>query len=256
MTVAFRSLTSTTYASRTNTTLTAPAGLANGDILLAAIITGANNPGVASTPPAGFTALPGSPTTVFDAGGFYGKLAVYKKVAASESGSYTFTHATASSQGVLLAVSGADGTSPVDVSSSNFSGTGATGGGNTTTATGVTTTNPADLLVYLAHDWTGSGALSPPAGFTENFDSLLYVGTKLLTAAGATGSVTQTNGNPNNPGNPWAAYLIAIKPPAGGSTGRTKVWDGSAWAIKPAKVWTGAAWVTKPAKIWNGSAWV
>jgi hypothetical protein len=38
--------------------------------------------------------------------------------------------------------------------------------------------------------------------------------------------------------------------------GRAKVWNGSAWVIKPVKVWSGSAWVTKPAKVWNGSAWV
>jgi hypothetical protein len=42
MAVAFRSLTSTTYGSRTNTVLTAPAGLANDDILIAAIFVGGN----------------------------------------------------------------------------------------------------------------------------------------------------------------------------------------------------------------------
>jgi hypothetical protein len=36
----------------------------------------------------------------------------------------------------------------------------------------------------------------------------------------------------------------------------TKVWNGSAWVVKPTKVWSGSAWVEKPAKVWNGSAWV
>ena len=35
-----------------------------------------------------------------------------------------------------------------------------------------------------------------------------------------------------------------------------KVWDGSAWVVKPTKVWNGSAWVTKPVKQWSGSAWV
>jgi hypothetical protein len=43
-------------------------------------------------------------------------------------------------------------------------------------------------------------------------------------------------------------------PPA--NDGYVKVWNGSAWVIKPVKVWTGAAWVIKPAKFWNGSAWI
>lgn len=42
----------------------------------------------------------------------------------------------------------------------------------------------------------------------------------------------------------------------GGTTGYIKVWNGSAWVLKPMKVWTGSAWVQKPVKFWNGSAWV
>jgi hypothetical protein len=40
------------------------------------------------------------------------------------------------------------------------------------------------------------------------------------------------------------------------STGKVKVWTGSAWVEKPLKVWTGSAWVEKPLKFWNGSSWV
>lgn len=32
--------------------------------------------------------------------------------------------------------------------------------------------------------------------------------------------------------------------------GQPVIWNGSAWAVKPAKVWDGSAWVTKPMKIW------
>jgi hypothetical protein len=49
----------------------------------------------------------------------------------------------------------------------------------------------------------------------------------------------------------WAPSDIGPAP----STGRAKVWNGTAWVIKPVKVWSGSAWVTKPLKVWNGSAW-
>lgn len=39
-------------------------------------------------------------------------------------------------------------------------------------------------------------------------------------------------------------------------TGGMKVWNGTAWVIKPVKWWNGTAWVTKPLKRWNGTAWV
>ena len=51
-----------------------------------------------------------------------------------------------------------------------------------------------------------------------------------------------------------ADYFTQAAPPSGG--GQIKVWNGSAWAVKPVKVWNGSAWVTKPIKRWSGSAWV
>lgn len=45
---------------------------------------------------------------------------------------------------------------------------------------------------------------------------------------------------------------VSITPP----TGRMKVWNGSAWVLKPSKVWSGSTWATKPVKVWNGSAWI
>ena len=35
-----------------------------------------------------------------------------------------------------------------------------------------------------------------------------------------------------------------------------KVWNGSAWVLKPLKHWNGTAWVSAVLKRWNGSSWV
>src|SRR5436309_1333140 len=64
---AFRSIANTTYASRTNTVITAPAGIQNNDILLLLFTLGDAAP-PAPTPPAGFTALTGYPVTNTSAG--------------------------------------------------------------------------------------------------------------------------------------------------------------------------------------------
>lgn len=214
MAAAFRSIASTTYASRTNTTVSAPAGIVNDDILIAAIFVGASGSSPAVTPPSGFTLI-GTPTVVADGTSFTARFSIYWKRAASESGSYTFTHAAGSSQAIIVAVSGALASgSPIDVSSSN-SLTNPGSGGNTAIATGVTTTGADDLLLYVAHDWEGLGALSPPSGMTERFDGLVYAASQALTASGATGNKTQTNGNAAS-GMPWAAWLVAIKSAAAG----------------------------------------
>ncbi|HEY8562785.1 MAG TPA: hypothetical protein VIL74_20575 [Pyrinomonadaceae bacterium] len=38
-------------------------------------------------------------------------------------------------------------------------------------------------------------------------------------------------------------------------TGGMKVWNGSAWVIKPVKRWNGSAWVTARVKFYNGTSW-
>lgn len=35
-----------------------------------------------------------------------------------------------------------------------------------------------------------------------------------------------------------------------------RVWNGSAWTVKPVKEWNGSAWVPRELKYWNGSVWV
>jgi hypothetical protein len=37
---------------------------------------------------------------------------------------------------------------------------------------------------------------------------------------------------------------------------RVKVWNGSAWVLKPTKVWSGSAWNIQEINVWTGSRWV
>ena len=207
MAAAFRSLTSTTYASRTNTVGTAPAGLTDGDIIVASLLLGASTSAPTATPPAGFNQPVGSPTNRSDSGGFNGKLFKFWKRASGESGSYTFTHTSASSQLILEAYSGAAATGdPIDVLSVN------SGTGDITTATGITTTANDELLIWHSHDWTGGGTLSPPSGFTTQFTgsgNLLFSARSVQALAGASGNKTQTNGN--NSAGVWGVFLLALK---------------------------------------------
>lgn len=207
--VAFRSVSATTYASRTNTTITAPSGIVNGDILLLLILTGGASPATA-TLPAGFTALV---TDSVSDGSFTVNRILAWKVASSESGDYTCTHAAGSSQGAIVCVS--DGNTGVTPTFSNNEGS-----GGTTTALGITTPSDAALVVFFVHNWgdAASGFASPPAGttptFTQRFDytagtGLIYVATGVLATAGATGDKTQNNGGVA--GSAWAGMLIGIK---------------------------------------------
>ena len=166
---ALRSISSTTYTSRTNTTITAPSGIQNGDILILAFIVGDPTSPATPTLPAGFSVIQG-PSLVTD-GGFTVTRRLAWKVASGESGDYTVTHTADSSQGIMLCVSGASGSTPV---SSNNNGTGAT-----TTATGVTTPSNNSLVMFIAQNWNLYGTASVPAGSTPTFTEQLDSATSL-----------------------------------------------------------------------------
>lgn len=232
MAPAFRSQTTTTYASRSNTSLTPPAGIADGDIIeLCLFFGGYSLPTL--TPPAGFTPFSGSPTENMDPGNFVGRYYKYWKRASGESGNYTFTHDSANTQGKCTAYSGAIASgNPYDGQSANANF------GQISTGTGFTTTVPDTLLVWDSHDWEATGALTAPSGMTERFDHLIYSATQVLTAAGPTGNRTQTNGNTTNGGPyPWAVFMSALKPPADADTwddADVKTWDendGQSWNL-------------------------
>ena len=207
---ALRSMSSTTYTTRTNTTITAPAGIQNGDILILAFLVGGASPPTA-TLPAGFAVLQG-PSEATD-GSFIARRQLAWKVASSESGNYTVTHTSSASQGVMLCVSGASGSTPV---SSNNAWTG-TGTGDLIIATGVTTPSNNSLVAYIVHNWELWGAGTAPTGstptFTEQLDSatsLFYVATGVLATAGATGDKTNSATQPDS--SAWAAFLVTVGP--------------------------------------------
>jgi len=202
-TIAFRSQTNTTYASRVSTTLTPPAGLTNGDILIATIFVGRGSAPMNPSLPGGWAEF-GTKTAVTD-GGFYGDLHIYWKRAASESGDYLFTTGITahSTQGLLKAYSGCKATGTPLAATSNNTGT-----GTAEVGTGITTTAANSWLLYEAHNWEGTGTLTPPAGMTERLDILVYSADELITAAGPTGN--RSHANVNAGANPWAVRMVEL----------------------------------------------
>ncbi len=211
MAVAYRSSTSTTYASRTNNTLTAPTGIQNNDILVIWFIVGGSSV-ITATPPAGFTVATGFPHNVA-VGGFYVNCYVWWKVASGESGNYTVTHAANSSQGWIGAYSGADTTTPLTPAPTYASGT-----GTTSTATGLTTSRDGSAVIFVEQDWgDNSNDLTPPTGTTPTFTeritgaiAIMYVADGVLATAGPTGNKSITNNN-SIVANAWQAALVAIQ---------------------------------------------
>lgn len=208
--IALRSQTNTAYAaSQTSTVLAAPAGLTNGDILLCTLFVGALNTSPPVTAPAGFAEF-GPPTSVTDAGSFNGMLHIYWKRAAGESGSYTFTHASASTQGLLEAFSGCKSSGTPLAAESTNSGVAASIP-SLSTGTSIVTTTANSWLLFQAHDWQGGGGLTPPTGMTEDFDGLVYAAHELRPTPGATGIRTMVNSN-ISVGSGWGVIMVELLP--------------------------------------------
>jgi hypothetical protein len=208
--MAFRSATSLADGARTNSTLSAPAGLANDDILVLVLL--AYDTELSPTPPSGFTQW-----LNIDHADRVLDLWVWWKRASSESGSYTITHGSCGTEGWLGAFSGrVTSGDPADGDQSE-----AQGSSTTYTASGVTPTVDDADIIYIAGTYANQGTGTPPSGstptFTERYDAgnTIFVATGALATAGATGSKSRSAGTDTE----WMATLIAIKAPGAAPAG-------------------------------------
>jgi hypothetical protein len=210
----FRSVSNVAYAQRTNTQISVPAGVQNGDLLLWFQLTGfteAPDP----TPPAGWSVIPGwaSPTDTSDSS-FNVETRGWYRFASSEPANYTATHVTCSSQAVMVAYSGVDPSTPFDVSAMI-----ASGNGPTATVPGLTPVTDGAMIVWFNHDWGATSLnLVPPAGSTPTFterlevNPLVYVADGRLATAGATGNKSHAVNNPSGGTvEGWGAALVALR---------------------------------------------
>ena len=208
------------YASHTNPAVAAPGTIVDGDTLCLVFVVGTGSPPPPSvTLPSGFTNVTGSPFQVADAGGFTVDFYVATKTAASESGSYTVTHSSASSDGVILCVSDSSGVTLGSIAQANGSN------GQSETANSVTSTTADALIAYLEHNWSLHGSSSVPSAsaptLTEQLDSassLLYVATGVKSTAGATGSWTQSDNDNTGVAERWQTLVLAFEAGAVGPT--------------------------------------
>lgn len=193
-----------TGAARTTSTVTAPASIADGDILNFYLLCDTNG---TVTLPTGFTNYSGSPYN--NAGYVSGAVWIFAswKRASGESGDYSATHTSRSTAGFMSVYRGcvASGT-PTDATPTTNQGT-----GTTATWTGVTTATDGTMLVAYGNGDTTAGA-SSSAGMTERQDlggapdsGMAYE--VVQTTAGATGNKTATLVNSQN----WMTFLVPLK---------------------------------------------
>lgn len=206
---AIESITNTAYGTRTNSTVDAPDDIADGDRLVALVLMGGSGGAPTPTPPDGFTLLPGTWPFSVSSGGFDLDFYAYSKLASSESGDYTFTHANGVAQVTMIRVSSAGLFDPAPTQN--------TGSRTVSTASGLTTVEDGSLVIVAGFDWEDQSSITPPSGATPTFTGQLdvvnmFIASGVLATAGATGNKTWTNGNSDSADAPWGATMIAITP--------------------------------------------
>jgi len=251
--IAFRSAATGTVDTGTDVVVDKPAGLADGDVLVAFWAQASD---VSFTAPSGFVLA--EAITLND--GLYQN--VYTKVigdASGEPSTYTFTLGGSRDHAVcLLAYSGVDGTTPVDVDGAQYTAT-----DTTITAPSVTTTSPQGRLVrsFAVREPT---TVSTPASTTSRAAvqsvSGVVVAMRVVeetyASTGATGTRAATAGTSGyNVG-----YTVALITAATAATVATvDAYTGAAFEAKPLKRYDGAAWAEvedAAFKRYDGAAWV
>jgi len=205
------SVTTATQGSAQSVTISKPADVADGDLLVA-VVQAANGGGTWTTVPAGWDEV-----TVTSTGRTAGIWVKPVPSAASETASdYTFGHAGAGNSrmgGLIVRVTGADLGAPVDAVGTWQAALG---------ATGVTTTRPDCLLLGAWWSFitgTTPNDLDPPAGMTEvggwsvspSSSTTHLLAAEARPTAGATGSRTATA---TPAGSSALSVLVAIAGPA------------------------------------------
>lgn len=201
--VAFRSANHTNFAVTANTTISAPAGTTDNDILLGAITV---LTGVAVAAPTGWAEYACSPVVSW--GGIYDSHFYWKR-AASEGASWTWTHSATTTWGFVSAYLGA-----ITAGDPN-SATATCNGGNSNMAVvalSITINAVNSDAVILWSNQSNTGGQTPPSGFTERGDPNNTFGDedKTYAATGATGDQTTVIVNNDS----WSAFFTSIKPPA------------------------------------------
>jgi hypothetical protein len=232
MVIALRSTSTTAYATRTNTTVNAPAGSAVGDLIEVSIMVGGSS-ATTLTPPAGWT-LAGSATNYSAPDPWSVSVTKWIKAFGAGETSWTWTHASRDTQAFAVARTGVDLTNPLDAVSVSAS-TGATETAGDATVSGITTVTPGALLTVARGSWLGD-PITPPAGWTERYDApVLWVGDSEKATPGATGTVAIPSGNGvvvNS--SRWSIILSALRPADAGPPPETtlstfEVYQGGLW---------------------------
>lgn len=220
MAISLRSTTTVTSATRTNTTVTAPAGAVSGSDVILVFIDVGNSTARTVTPPSGWTTV--GPASYSNSDPWAVNLYLFARVH-DGAASWTFNHSSGVSDAYCEAWSGVDTTTPLDATSATNAVTGNSTSNNTATLNSVTIATTGAQEIAVRGSWDGVG-ITPPAGWTERLDQFgLWVGDKAAASTGATGTTSLGSGNsgsyPGGAYGPWGTIHAALRPASSDNTG-------------------------------------
>lgn len=209
MAITPRASSTLALATRTNSTVTRPTGTTTGDYLVAALDAGGST-AATITGPSGWTQL--GTVTYSDTDPWFVVLQLWGRFD-DGAASWTWTHASRSSQAYVTAYIGVDPTTPIDVAATTAA-VNNSGAGSTIDAPSQTIVTAGAHGIIARGSWDGN-AITPPSGWTERLDTpVLWVGDRDWSAAGATGAVTVAAGNSSTSSR---GVVMAALRPAGAS---------------------------------------
>jgi hypothetical protein len=208
--ISFRSASGTDTTGST-LTIAAPSGVAQNDVLVAAVYwDGSGKPSI--SPPTGWHLVRQ------DGSSRDQQVAIYYTVAgATAPANYSWTSSKSQAlTGIISDYTGVNTSNPIDVQG------GATGTSTNAAAPSVTTSTSNDLLIGVWSAWNGNLTLSPPSGMTARFgfsnNDPITLADKSIGASGSTGTQTETSSSA--PGF-WTGQSVALRPAGTSTSGAT-----------------------------------
>lgn len=195
----FISFSTLANGTRTNSTVTAPAGRANNDVLRYVLLLAAEpGPNPTPSPPTGFTQILHTDANNLFGATSVGDLSLWIwehriEDITSEPANYTATHASAISEAYMECIRDRVRAG----STEDFAATTNTVAGitSTYTANGGSTTRDGSFVTFIVGSWDTNNPMTPPPGstpvFTERSDpaaGVLYVANGTMASFGATGN--------------------------------------------------------------------
>lgn len=207
MATAFRASSVLATGTRTASAVPVPAGVAANDVVIVHLYFEDSTPTV--TPPAGFTELTFTTAPVTTANGIQRQRVFWKRATGADTGTYSFTHTSAITEGIGSAYTGCATTgTPVEVLASAVDSSASV---LSPPAVSGTASLAGELLVYAVTAYNFGNNLTTPSTFSSvNTWGPGLASYKVQAAAGATGSVQAAgSGSASN----FTVTLIGLLPP-------------------------------------------